>query len=95
MRILPDGSKSLIPAEWTDFNVTARFSKRSVVCGKGPIFAEATAQPRLPHLDPPQIRKPEATPAPPVTLLSSSEQFGADHDRIIASVKGASGPRKG
>jgi len=45
------------------------------VCGKGPIFAEATAQPRLPHLDPTQNRKPEAAPARPVTLLSSSEQY--------------------
>ena len=49
--------------------------QRSVVCGKGPIFAEATAQPRLPHLDPAQIRKPEAAPARPVTLLSSVELY--------------------
>jgi hypothetical protein len=46
-----------------------------VVCGKGAIFAEATTQPRLPHLDPTQIRKPEAAPARPVTLLSSFEQY--------------------
>jgi len=45
--------------------------QRSVVCGKGAIFAEATTQPRLPHLDPTQIRRPEAAPARPVTLLSS------------------------
>jgi hypothetical protein len=45
------------------------------VCGKGAIFAEATTQPRLPHLDPTQIRRLEAAPARPVTLLSSFEQY--------------------
>jgi len=49
--------------------------QRSVVCGKGAIFAEATTQPHLPHLDPTQIRRLEAAPARPVTLLSSSEQY--------------------
>ena len=48
---------------------------KPVVCGKGPIFAQATAQPRLPHLDPTQIRQPEAAPARPVTLSSSFEQY--------------------